>query len=282
MTNEVRVADGQDLVGVDGAAGAAYRFDTFRTSLLLDDMRFRDTDPGPGDRAPDISLPTLDAGTVHVASPGPRPMLLVVGSRTCPVTESAVPRLARLHGEVGDRVRFVLVNTREAHPGERIPQPRTSEEKHAHARALRDHHGVAFEVAVDDIDGGLHRALGPKPNSAYLIDPDGTIVHRAHWANDEAALRRAIAAHLDGRRGRGRSRAMVRPLMRAVGHLPGIVRDGGAKIERDVWRAAPPLALLARVSMLLRPLDTDARGVAAGAVVLGLVVAVAVAVAVVL
>lgn len=52
----------------------------------------------------------------------------------------------------------------------------------------------------------------------------------------------------------------VRPLMRAVGHLPGIVRDGGPKIERDVWRAAPPLAILGRLSILFPTMLVDRRG----------------------
>jgi hypothetical protein len=164
-----------------------------------------------------------------------------------------------VHREHGHRVRFVIVNTREAHPGEAIPQPATSEQKRAHAEALRDNHGITYEVAVDDIDGTLHRHLSPKPNSAYLLQPGGTIAYRAHWAND-GGLRRAVTDLLDGEIPRGRSRAMVRPLLRAVGHLPGIVRAGGPKIERDVWRAAPPLALLARLSVLLRPIPVDSRG----------------------
>lgn len=52
--------------------------------------------------------------------------------------------------------------------------------------------------------------------------------------------------------------------MRAVVHLPGIVRDGGPKIERDIWRAAPPLAILGRLTTLLRPLPHERRGPVAG------------------
>lgn len=131
-------------------------------------------------------------------------------------------------GSSGATYRFVLVNTREAHPGDLIPQPRTAAEKRAHAEALRQHHDIAYEVAVDDIDGSVHRRFSPKPHSAYLVSPDGTVLHRAHWANDDAGLRRAILATLAGAEPRGRSRAIVRPLMRAVGHLPGIVRAGGS------------------------------------------------------
>jgi len=248
-------------------AGSAYRFESFRTGLLIDDLWFSSWDPGPGDRVPAFAVDLLDGDTFSDSTLGSRPVLMVFGSRTCPVTESAAPRLAQLHREFGNDVRFVFINTREAHPGDLIPQPRTPEQKRAHAEALRRHHGIAYEVAVDDIDGTVHRLFSPKPNSAYLIRPDGTVAYRAHWANDDTGLRRAITALLAGTEVRGTSRALVGPLMRAVGHLPGIVSAGGGKIERDVWRAAPPLAVLARLSRLMPSVPVDRRGPLAAALV---------------
>lgn len=246
------------------SAAEAYRFDRFRTALLIDDLTFDRRSPGPGHRMPTFDLPTLDGGRFRDTELGPRPVLLVFGSRTCPVTESAGPVLRRLHAEFGGQVRFVLVNTREAHPGERFDQPRTFAEKRAHAEELRRHHDLAFEIAVDDIDGSLHRAMSPKPNSAYLVDPHGVIRYRAHWANDEHGLRAALVAAVAGRAPtRDRSRAMIGPLLRAVGHLPGVVRFAGGRVERDVWRAAPPLAVLGRLSGLFGRLPVDHRGVVA-------------------
>lgn len=261
----------------DADAGGAYRFDTFTTGLLLADMRYRRGDPGPGDPLPTFDLPTLDGSRLRSDALGSLPVVLIFGSRTCPITHSAVPRLKRLAQDHADRVRFVLVYTREAHPGGLVGQPRTAEDKQRHAASLRDDHSLDFEVAIDDLDGGLHRRLGPKPNSAYVVDPEGIIRYRAHWANDDAGIRRALDAVLDGRRPRrGRSRAMVRPLMAGAGHLPTIVRVAGSEVERDVWRAAPPLAVLARVSDRLGFLPTDRRGPVA-AVIVALAVAALVA-----
>jgi hypothetical protein len=200
------------------SAGEAYRFTRFRTALLIDDLTFGRREPGPGDRLPSFDLPTLDGGRFISSDPGSQPVLMVFGSRTCPVTESAGPVLATLHRQFGDRVRFVLVNTREAHPGERFDQPRTAEEKWRHAQELREHHAVAFEVAVDDLDGTLHRA-------------------------------------------------MTGPLLRAVGHLPGVVRFAGARVGREIWLAAAPLAVLGRVSRLFGRLPADRRGAAAAILV---------------
>jgi thiol-disulfide isomerase/thioredoxin len=246
------------------AAGDTYRFTRFRTALLIDDLTFDRLAPAPGDRLPSFDLPTLDGSHFTDADLGPRPVLMVFGSRTCPVTESAGPVLGNLHREFGDRVRFVLVNTREAHPGQRFDQPRTDGDKWQHAEELRDHHAVAFEVAVDDLEGTLHRSMSPKPNSAYLVDSSGVIRFRAHWANDERGLRAALTDITEGRDLRhDRSRAMVGPLLRAVGHLPGVVRFAGSRVEREIWIAAAPLAVLGRLSRLFGRLPLDYRGAAA-------------------
>jgi len=67
-----------------------------------------------------------------------------------------------------------------------------------HAQRLRDLYSFEFEVAVDDLDGTLHRALSPKPNSAYVLGADATILFRAHWANDTKALTEALDAIVAG------------------------------------------------------------------------------------
>ena len=186
QTSEMRSNAG----GATGAedpevAGRRYRFEHLSLGTVLKDMYFSQGDPGPGDRVPGFDLPTLEGGrfrSADLAESGPT--LLVFGSYTCPVTDNAAPGLNELHERFGNRVRFVMVSVREAHPGKDAPQPMSLDEKAAHAEQLRDLHGFDFDVAVDDIDGTFHRALSPKPNSAYLLDRDGTILFRAQWAND--------------------------------------------------------------------------------------------------
>lgn len=238
----------------------AYAYDTFTTGLILGDLAFRSSDPGPGDRLPAFDIELLGGGRLTQNTLGDRPILIVFGSMTCPVTESSGSVLNDLHRRYGDRVRFVLVNTREAHPGEHLSQPKDMDAKRRRAGELRSHHGFRFEVAVDGIEGDFHRAMSPKPNSAYLVHPDGIIAYRAHWANDGAGLERAIIAILDGQRTAGRSRAMLRPLLRAIGHLPSIGRRGGAKVMHDVWRAVPPFAIMAVLTRPLGFLPPDTRG----------------------
>jgi hypothetical protein len=180
--------------------GRRYRFERLTLPIILRDLYFNKDDPGPGDRVPEFDLPTVDGGRFRsrdFAEIGP--VLLIVGSSTCPMTDSAAPGLNELHLRFGDRVRFVMVNVREAHPGQTFPQPRTFGAKITHAERLRDLHVFGFEIAVDDLDGSLHRALSPKPNSAYVIGADGTILFRAHWANDAGALAAAMDAVVAGK-----------------------------------------------------------------------------------
>ena len=251
----------------------AYAYDTFTTGLILGDLAFRSSDPGPGDRLPAFDIELLDGGRLTRDTLGNRPILIVFGSMTCPVTESSGSVLNDLHRRYGDRVRFVLVNTREAHPGEHLFQPKDMDAKRRRAGQLRSHHGFRFEVAVDGIEGEFHRAMSPKPNSAYLVRSDGIIAYRAHWANDGTGLERAIKAVLEGNATDGNSRAMLRPLLRAIGHLPSIGKRGGAKVMRDVWRAIPPFAIMAVLTRPLGFLPPDARGpVATGAIVAGVAV----------
>ncbi len=125
-------------------AGDAYRYDRFTPGLLFRDLRFSSDALAPGDSLPGYELATLEGGTIQIGGDRERPLLLVTGSITCPMTASALPVIKELHAEFGDRVDFVLLNVREAHPGAHLPQPATDEEKLSHARSLRERYHVPF------------------------------------------------------------------------------------------------------------------------------------------
>ncbi len=231
---------------------------------VMRDMRIPATDPGPGDRVPDFDLPTTDSGRFasEQFADASRPVLLVFGSLTCPVTESAGNGLHELHARYGRQVRFVMVNVREAHPGEATTQPETAKGKQRHASGLESHHGFPFEVAVDDIDGSLHRAFGTRPSSAYVIDPTGTIVFRAHWSNITDALDEALAAVVAGHQPpRATAGHTLRSMAKMTGHADVAFANAGSGAMRDTWRAAPPFAAMIMLSRLFRFLPRDRRGV---------------------
>lgn len=92
---------------------------------------------------PDFDLPTTDGGRIRKEDfVGRCPLLLTFASITCPMALSGVPDLKQLHARFGDRVEFVTLYVREAHPGERYPQPDTAEQKLAHARAYKKRTGI--------------------------------------------------------------------------------------------------------------------------------------------
>jgi len=238
--------------------GQDYRYEHIRLEAVLRDMYFSREAPGPGEQVPDFDLPMLGGarfGSAELSETGPT--LLVFGSSSCPVTDSAAKGLRRLHTQYGARVRFVMVNVREAHPGAKIAQPQSLPDKTEHARRLRDLHDFAFEVAVDDVDGGLHRALSPKPNSAYIIGRDGTILFRALWANDELALGRALNAVSAGETlTRTKSGGLLGPMLKMIRFFPGALDRAGRGAWADMWRTVPPLAATA---WLLKVLGLSSR-----------------------
>ena len=242
-----------------------YRYGRFTMSLLLGDMRFRRGTAGPGDIFPAFNLVTTDGDELTSQSLlGDKPLLLVFGSITCPMTASAMPLLKQLHTEFGDRVGFIMVNVREAHPGEHFRQPATMVEKLDHARALKELYGIAWTVATDNIEGSLHRALDPKPNSAFLANKDGFIVFRALWSSDQTAMRQALESVTAGRRpDKPQSQASLGPVVRAMGQVHEVMDRAGPQAVSDLWRAGLPMALAGRVATFFSPLAPDQRGVAA-------------------
>lgn len=234
--------------------GQSYRFDHLALGLVLHDMYFSKGDPRPGDRVPDFDLPILRGGRFRSADLSETgPALLIFGSYTCPVTDNAAPGLNDLHARFGDSVRFVMVNVREAHPAKAVPQPKSLDEKMAHAEQLRDFYGFKFEVAADDIDGTLHRAMSPKPNSAYLLGKDGVILFRAQWADDTKALAAALDAVAAGESPRrSQSGGVIRPMFRFMRNIAPVLDRAGGGAWGDMWRVAPPMAATAFALKALR------------------------------
>jgi hypothetical protein len=231
-----------------------YRFERLTLSIVLKDLYFTRSDPAPGGRVPEFDLPTVGGGRFRSGDLAKGPALLIFGSSTCPMTDSAARGLNELHRRFGGGIRFVMVNVREAHPGKAFPQPRTFETKMVHAARLREIHGFEFDVAVDDLDGTLHRALGPKPNSAYVLSADGTILFRAHWANDTRALTAALRAVAAGEPpAPSRSGGLVNPMLRMLPDLAQVLDRAGSGAWRDMWRVASPLAALALALKVARP-----------------------------
>jgi hypothetical protein len=88
--------------------------------------------------------------------------------------------------EFGEDVLFVVLYQREAHAGEmmfsEIEQPETYEQRKELAQRTCDELKVATTIVIDDMENTVRRAYGRLPNSAYVIDKGGEIVHKEAWA----------------------------------------------------------------------------------------------------
>jgi thiol-disulfide isomerase/thioredoxin len=242
-----------------------YRYKHFTTGLLFRDLRFRKEAAAPGDPFPEFKLATTDGSKlVNENVFRDKPVIFIFGSMTCPMTASAAPSVQNLYDEFGDRVEFIMLYVREAHPGEHFAQSETIEEKLDYARTLKTFYDIQWTVAADNIDGDLHRALDPKPNSAFLADKNGTIIFRSLWASDYRALRDALDAAANGQTPKTmQSVKIMGPVIRAMGHVQEVMTRGGPQAVRDLWLAGFPMALAGRIATLFSSLAPDKRGIAA-------------------
>lgn len=245
-----------------------YAYESFRRELLRADAAFR-SGPQPGEPFPEFALPTADGRRARKADYTGRPLFVALASITCPMTRSAAPLLHRMYEEFGPRVAFLTLYVREAHPGDRFPQPKTMIRKIDHARAYQQRDHIPWPVAVDLVDGHTHRMLDGQPNSAYFVGPDGRVVFRSLWSNDEKALRRGFEA-LIGEGQPGVAQPRLRPMLAGTGVMHETLSAAGPKARRDVLRQTPPLYALASLARLFRPLSPTGRSMAAGVAAAGL------------
>lgn len=175
------------------------------------------------------------------------------------MTASAGPALHRLYAEFGRKVDFLSVFVREAHPGDRYPQPHDLRRKIQHARAYRERDAISWPIAVDDIEGTFHRALDDKPNAAYVMSPDGLIARRVLWSNDPRGVREALRAVLEGQP-HGEREAKISAMMRGLGVMRPTLEAAGPTALRDLRREAPPVYLIARIAAAFKPLPPPGGG----------------------
>lgn len=149
--------------------------------------------PRVGDVAPEFSLERLGASDgvepcrAALSDYRGRPLALIFGSYTCPVFRRQIPRFNAAHRRFGERVEFLGIYVREAHPedgwrvpqndslGCVIPQPRTSIERHSVAQLCRDRESIPYALAIDDIDDPVMRAYAGSPERLYAVGPDGVV-----------------------------------------------------------------------------------------------------------
>lgn len=202
----------------------------------------------PGELAPAIDLPTIDGSRFRLADfRGRRPVLFAFGCITCPLTAAAAYALKHIRNEFAPGVEVVTIYVREAHPGEHFSHHTSAQQKMDYARQWARRDNVPWVVAVDSLDGHVHRAYATLPNAAYLIGSDGHIAFRAVSAANGRALRSAVRTLLraeargDTAINLGEDDSSLVPTFQSAMEFDRAIRPAGKKAARDYRRSMGPV-----------------------------------------
>ena len=147
--------------------------------------------PAAGEPAKDVTATDLDSGAeVKLSDFSGKWLVIETGSSTCSMYTKNIPDMKQLETDFPD-VTFLVLYVREAHPGERLHQHQSTDEKIAAAKLLKPRYGEHRRILVDSLGGDFHRSFGAMPNILYVIRPDGTIHYRCNWATADK-LREAL------------------------------------------------------------------------------------------
>lgn len=248
-----------------GSAARDYNYERFLPKILMKDAQLIQHPEGthPGDRAPDFSLRDTEGRRWRLQDLQGQPVIFLIGSGTCPVTQGNLPGLRALYRDYGD-CHWLMLYVREAHPGNYLSAHRSYGQKREQANYFREVAEVPWPVLVDELDGEVHKQYGLLPNSVFLLDIDGRVAFVGEISHGPT-LRKALE-QLAQQGGRG-------PVPKAEDKTPHMLgptafgwealRRGGRVSMRDVAVRMPPLAmnlwLGGKTKLLLNPIASRSR-----------------------
>jgi hypothetical protein len=166
----------EESVSVDSYNVRDFTIATTRPVRLADTLAVR-----VGDEAPDFDATTLTGRPVRLLGlRGRAHTVLMLGSITSPMAAINLPAMNRLARRYKASVRFVLLYTRESHPGELYTHHTSFAQKLRYAKDFKKAEKVEFNVVVDDLAGTAHRAYGLWPNPLFVVSRDGRVVFRTN------------------------------------------------------------------------------------------------------
>ena len=161
------------------STGADYRYNRFKQSNY-DPTSF----PGPkaGEKVSyDYQFTSLEGEVVNLDDYRGKWLVIECGSLTCPMYVKDVKSSQSLQDDHPD-VEWLVVYIREAHPGNKLKQATSIEEKTSYAKRAQLEYRETRKIVVDDLAGTWHHDWGLWPNFVYIINPDGVCVYRADWS----------------------------------------------------------------------------------------------------
>lgn len=163
---------------------------------------FDATAPAVAAPAPDFELTDIDGNDVALHDlVGDKPVVVQLGSYSCPVFRYRRFDMQELQREFLGRVDFVVVYTQEAHPvdsinpyvdriwnpvinkvvGVNLPEHKSAEQRRTQASATYDLVELDSLFLVDGMDNAVWRQYGAAPSAAYVVDLQGNIYLRQPW-----------------------------------------------------------------------------------------------------
>ncbi len=150
------------------------------------EQAFMTAPPLIGETLPSVVVYSADGKPFDTASLRGHYTVLTFGCLTCPPSMWNIAGLEAVQRDYGPKgVKFYFIYKSLAHPelsGNYI-QPFTIDERLKHAAQAKFQFGTAIPWLVDAMDNRLKRALGDRPNSQFIIDPDGKIVSKRAWSH---------------------------------------------------------------------------------------------------
>ena len=149
--------------------------------------------PHPGDVAPDFTLPSLNGtGPISLSDlVGDKPTVLVFGNYTCAPFRSMYPGVELVVARFQDRVNFLFVYVREAHPcngwcmssnesaGVHVEQPLDNAARTAVAKTCIDLLKPSIPVVVDGVDDTVGNQYSGMPARLYVLDKSGHVTYQS-------------------------------------------------------------------------------------------------------
>lgn len=178
---------------------------------------FHDLAPPPGGPAPEFTLTDTAGNQVSLEQVvGHKPVVIQLGSYTCPVFRYRRFAMQPLRERYRERVAFLVIYTQEAHPvgapspyrdEEWVPwinrlaridvgQPPDLAARIDQARFARQAMDANVRFLVDGDDNAVWRSYGAAPSPAFVLDRSGRVVLRQPWVEPgeiERTLERLLA-----------------------------------------------------------------------------------------
>ena len=152
-------------------------------------LRFSAHEVRVGTKAPDFALPDLSGKTVRLSVyRGQSNVVLMFGSVTCGSTATQLragqPSIRSLYTRYKKKgFEFLLIYTKEPHPGENIPQSTSIEERVKNALRLKREEKVNFPILIDTPRNAVRNAYRGWSNGIFVVNKEGVLVFRSSWTH---------------------------------------------------------------------------------------------------